>query len=58
MLVGSYDYRLVILSVVIATFASYAALDRCGTTGRLSYYLCWLRFSPQPQHCISQVAKR
>jgi NO-binding membrane sensor protein with MHYT domain len=26
MLVGSYDYRLVVLSVVIATFASYAAL--------------------------------
>jgi diguanylate cyclase (GGDEF)-like protein/PAS domain S-box-containing protein len=27
MLVGSYDYRLVALSVVIATLASYAALD-------------------------------
>ena len=27
MLVGSYDYRLVVLSVVIATLASYVALD-------------------------------
>ena len=30
MLSGSYDYRLVVLSVVIATFASYAALDLAG----------------------------
>jgi diguanylate cyclase (GGDEF)-like protein/PAS domain S-box-containing protein len=30
MLVGSYDYRLVVLSVVIATLASYAALDLAG----------------------------
>jgi NO-binding membrane sensor protein with MHYT domain len=27
LLVGSYDYRLVALSVVIATLVSYAALD-------------------------------
>src|ERR1700691_5475650 len=27
MLSGSYDYRLVVLSVIIAIFASYAALD-------------------------------
>ena len=31
MLVGSYDYRLVALSVVIATFASYAALRPRGS---------------------------
>ena len=27
---GSYDYRLVVLSVLIATLASYAALDLAG----------------------------
>ncbi|HEV3054567.1 MAG TPA: MHYT domain-containing protein, partial [Solirubrobacteraceae bacterium] len=30
MLVGSYDYRLVALSVAIAVLASYAALDLAG----------------------------
>src|SRR5580692_12472132 len=30
MLSGSYDYRLVLLSVAIAIFASYAALDLAG----------------------------
>jgi two-component system sensor histidine kinase/response regulator len=30
MVSGSYDYRLVVLSVLIATFASYAALDLAG----------------------------
>src|SRR6266853_6934318 len=37
-LIGSYDYRLVVLSVVIAISASYAALDLTGrvmaTSGR------------------------
>jgi two-component system sensor histidine kinase/response regulator len=44
MLVGSYDYRLVILSVVIATFASYAALDLAGrvTVTRGSARFGWL----------------
>jgi diguanylate cyclase (GGDEF)-like protein/PAS domain S-box-containing protein len=44
MLVGSYDYRLVILSVVIATFASYAALDLAGrvTVARGSARFEWL----------------
>jgi diguanylate cyclase (GGDEF)-like protein/PAS domain S-box-containing protein len=43
-LVGSYDYRLVALSVVIATFASYAALDLVGrlTVARGSARLGWL----------------
>src|SRR5262245_51945213 len=43
-LVGSYDYRLVALSVLIAVLASYAALDLAGrvtaTRGRLR--LAWL----------------
>ena len=30
LLLGSYDYRLVALSVLIAVFASYAALDLAG----------------------------
>src|ERR1700693_1474449 len=43
-LVGSYDYRLVVLSVVIATLASYAALDLVGrvTIARGSARLGWL----------------
>jgi len=43
-LVGSYDYRLVVLSVVIATFASYAALDLAGrvTVARGSARVDWL----------------
>ncbi len=31
-MIGYYDYRLVTLSVVIAIFASYAALDLAGRT--------------------------
>jgi two-component system, sensor histidine kinase and response regulator len=43
-LVGSYDYRLVALSVVIATFASYAALDLAGrvTVTRGPARFAWL----------------
>jgi diguanylate cyclase (GGDEF)-like protein/PAS domain S-box-containing protein len=43
LLVGSYDYRLVVLSVVIATFASYAALDLAGrvTVARGSARFGW-----------------
>ncbi len=40
MLSGSYDYRLVVLSVVIATFASYAALD---LAGRVTVARGWAR---------------
>jgi diguanylate cyclase len=44
MLVGSYDYRLVALSVVIATLASYAALDLADrvTIARGSARSVWL----------------
>jgi diguanylate cyclase (GGDEF)-like protein/PAS domain S-box-containing protein len=44
LLVGSYDYRLVALSVVIATLASYAALDLAGrvTIARGSARFGWL----------------
>ena len=44
MLVGSYDYRLVTLSVIIATFASYAALDLAGrlTVARGAARVGWL----------------
>jgi len=44
LLVGSYDYRLVALSVVIATLASYAALDLAGrvTIARGSARVGWL----------------
>jgi two-component system sensor histidine kinase/response regulator len=44
MLLGSYDYRLVVLSVVIATFASYAALDLAGrvSVARGSARVGWL----------------
>jgi PAS domain S-box-containing protein len=43
-LIGSYDYRLVIVSVAIAIFASYAALDLAGrtTAARGSGRLAWL----------------
>jgi diguanylate cyclase (GGDEF)-like protein/PAS domain S-box-containing protein len=43
-LVGSYDYRLVVLSVVIAMCASYAALDLAGrvTVARGSARVGWL----------------
>jgi two-component system, sensor histidine kinase and response regulator len=43
-LVGSYDYRLVALSVVIAILASYAALDLAGrvTSARGTARLAWL----------------
>src|SRR5438876_7495336 len=43
-LVGSYDYRLVTLSFVIAIFASYAALDLAGRTteARGRVRLAWL----------------
>ncbi len=43
-LVGSYDYRLVTLSVLIAMFASYAALDLGGrvTASRGRLRLIWL----------------
>ena len=41
MLVGSYDYRLVVLSVVIAAFASYAALE---LAGRVMVARGWARF--------------
>jgi NO-binding membrane sensor protein with MHYT domain len=40
-LVGSYDYRLVALSVVIAVLASYAALD---LAGRLTVARGWVRW--------------
>src|ERR1041385_5817868 len=41
---GSYDYRLVALSVVIAVFASYAALDLAGrvTAARGRVRFAWL----------------
>jgi diguanylate cyclase (GGDEF)-like protein/PAS domain S-box-containing protein len=44
MLVGSYDYSLVVLSVVIAIFASYVALDLAGrvTVARGSAHFAWL----------------
>jgi diguanylate cyclase (GGDEF)-like protein/PAS domain S-box-containing protein len=44
MLVGSYDYRLVVLSVAIATLASYTALDLAGrvTVARGSARVGWL----------------
>src|SRR6266481_1616280 len=43
-LVGSYDYRLVALSVLIATLASYAALDLGGrvTASRGRVRFIWL----------------
>ena len=43
-LVGSYDYRLVALSVVIAILAAYAALDLAGrvTSARTRIRLVWL----------------
>src|SRR5260370_34985882 len=43
-LVSSYDYRLVALSIVIAIFASYAALDLAGrtTAARGRARLAWL----------------
>src|SRR5947209_2305709 len=43
-LVGSYDYRLVTLSVLIAMLASYAALDLAGrvTASRGSLRFIWL----------------
>ena len=43
-LVGWYDYRLVALSVVIAIFASYAALDLAGrvTAARGGVRAAWL----------------
>jgi len=41
---GSYDYHLVALSVLIAVFASYAALDLAGRTTAASgrVRLAWL----------------
>jgi NO-binding membrane sensor protein with MHYT domain len=39
-LVGFYDHRLVVLSIVIATFASYAALD---LAGRVTVTRGWAR---------------
>jgi len=43
-LIGSYDYRLVALSVVIAILASYAALDLAGrvAAARGSVWFLWL----------------
>jgi two-component system, sensor histidine kinase and response regulator len=43
-IVGSYDYRLVALSVLIAVFASYAALDLAGrvTSARGAVRRLWL----------------
>jgi hypothetical protein len=48
LLLGSYDYRLVALSVVIATFASNAALDLAGrvTVARGSARFGWLAGEP------------
>src|SRR5580658_9351312 len=42
-LAGTYDYRLVVLSVLIAMLASYAALDLAGrvTTSRGRVQLAW-----------------
>src|SRR5882672_5766587 len=44
LLVGSYDYRLVVLSVFTAILASYAALDLSGrvTSARGRVRLLWL----------------
>ena len=43
-LVSSYDYRLVVLSVVIAILAAYAALDLAGrvTSARSQTRFVWL----------------
>src|SRR6266705_6170772 len=43
-MVSSYDYRLVVLSVLIAIFASYAALELAGRTTAASgrARLAWL----------------
>src|SRR6266699_3864292 len=43
-LVGSYDYRLVTLSIVIAILAAYAALDLAGrvTSARTRVHFVWL----------------
>jgi len=43
-MIGSYDYRLVGLSVLIAVFASFAALDLAGRTTAASgrVRLAWL----------------
>jgi NO-binding membrane sensor protein with MHYT domain len=44
LLVGSYDIRLVVLSVLISVMASYAALDLAGrvTSARGTVRLLWL----------------
>ncbi len=44
LLVGHYDYRLVAVSVLIAIFAAYAALDLAGrvTAARGSSQIAWL----------------
>jgi diguanylate cyclase (GGDEF)-like protein/PAS domain S-box-containing protein len=42
MLHGSYDYRLVALSVVLATFAAYAALDLAGRVTAAHRWWRWL----------------
>src|ERR1041384_7426550 len=43
-LIGSYDYRLVALSVIIAMLAAYAALDLAGriTSARGQFRFVWL----------------
>src|SRR5580704_1558028 len=43
-LIGSYDYRLVALSICIAIVAAYAALDLAGniTTARSRMQVVWL----------------
>ena len=48
-LIGSYDYRLVVLSVLIAILAAFAALDLGGrvTSARGGVRLVWLSGAEQ-----------
>src|SRR5438445_8775199 len=66
-LVGSYDYRLVVLSVLIAILASYAALDLAGrvTSSQGKVRLLWLNggavamgFGIWSMHYIGMLAFR
>jgi NO-binding membrane sensor protein with MHYT domain len=52
-LAGTYDYRLVALSVLIAVLASYAALDLAGrvTTARGRARLIWLTAGSMTMGC-------
>src|SRR6266566_4168723 len=66
-LVGSFDYRLVVLSVLIAILASYAALDLAGrvTSAQGKVRLLWLNggavamgFGIWSMHYIGMLALR